>query len=165
MSNLNEKGMSSKESRRQFIWYFCLVLASILVVLAFYYHNLFVFIISGLFLGIFYGWNNYRIFHYPHTDEFYQNYLTKEKQGFEKVPPVNTVARINTMWIHLVSCVTGSIALFFLSTRINPLCARESIERLNWVDGVLFAVVLLGYTGLLPRTLWFGNVFGFIKPK
>lgn len=155
---------------KQHFWYLYLLLVLAILVSAFHFNNIVLFIASGVLLSIFYGWNNYRIFHYPHTDEFYKEFLTKEKHRFDKKPPpVNAVAKINERWVHLVSGVTGSVALYFLSSRVNLYCSVKAIENTNLADGVLFLVALLGYSGLLPRTLWFlankGGLSEFSKPS
>ena len=157
--------MQKKTPKHKVVWPVVLILAIIFTALGFYLSSLLFFMISGILTGLFYGWNNYRIFHYPHTDEFYKDYLTKERHGFTKIPPENIVAKLNTVWVHLACGVTGSITLYLLSTRISFVCPTKSIEQLNWVDGVLFVIAILGYIGLLPRTLWFGNLLGVITPK
>ena len=160
--------MKKKTLDYKLIWFVVLIFALMCIIFGLYWSSLLFFVFSGSITGIFFGLNNYRIFNYPHTDEFYKDYITKEKYGFEKEPPpVNTVARINEMWVHLVCGITGSIALFFLTAGFNFQCLAKSIEQISFVDGVLFLVALLGYTGLLPRTMWFlankGGLGDFLK--
>lgn len=106
---------------------------------------LFIFLIIGLITGLFYGWNDYRIYFYPHTNKFY-------KKG---IPPVNLPAKINAIWIHLVCGFVGAIALYLISIKLISDYPNKIVGALAWQDFVVLLIGLLGITGLLPRTLWF----------
>lgn len=123
-----------------------LVLSVICLFLSFVYKPLSnirfeLFITAGILQGIYFGINNNYIFHYPHK---------------KNLPPEdNSKARTNTFWVHLICGVVGTTALYFLSSHINFACPIKTVFGLNWQDFALFVIAILGYTGLLPMTLWF----------
>lgn len=114
--------------------------------------------VSAILLGIYYGFFNYRIFHYPHTDEFYREYLSTKKSRnegyFDEVPAENNVAKINSIWVHIVCTIVGSLALHFFNLRFSSLSGQIKNEEIV-LNSMLFLVALGGYTGLLPRWIWF----------
>jgi hypothetical protein len=139
------------------------------LLLGFRCKSLIYFLIAGVSQGVFYGKNNYRIFHYPHTDKFYEKYSEFKKKTNFAIPPINPKAEINSYWVHIVSATVGAVALFFLSFRFDPLHPYGTIRHLNTFDVVVLLIAILGYAGLLPRLLWFfassGGLGDFIKPK
>lgn len=113
--------------------------------------SLILFIISGIAHGIYYGSNNHQIFH--------ANSEEPNKEG-----------KVNDLWVHLICSIAGSIALYLLLNRINILDPLWPLKHLKFADFIIFLVALLGYTGLLPMTLWFFANSGealkqLIKPK
>lgn len=142
--------------------------------------TLFVFIIAGVLVGYYYGYYNLRIFHKPFEDNVY---LKEPKVPTEKIiekynsegnliekiiernkinrinqydlSSINDVAIVNSIWVHVVCGLVGAAALYLLSNHICLLDPRVTIYRLGWPDLFLFLIAVLGYTGLLPRTLWF----------
>lgn len=149
--------------------------------------SLMLFMLSGLFQGLYYGLRNNNIFHYPHTKDFYLEFFSfKSKKKIEKpakngkqsvsfetelypykdIPSLNEYASANTLWVHLICSLTGAFSMYFL---INDLSSKQfNVNQFNGSHFVLFSVAILGYTGLLPMTLWFfansGKVFeGLIK--
>jgi len=147
-----------------------LVSSVIFLFLGFRCQSFVYFILAGILQGIFYGKNNYRIFHYPHTDKFYEKYNqeSKKKTGFV-VPPVNPKAVLNSYWVHIISAVVGAVAIFFLSFTLDFAHPYWSIKHLDIIDVVILLIAILGYTGLLPRLLWFfassGGLSEFLKPS
>lgn len=103
--------------------------------------KLILFIIAGILHGFYYGKNNNLIFHRPRKND----------------PPSedNSKAKTNTYWVHMICGIAGTIALYFLSSHINFACPTITICSLGWPDFTLFVIAILGYTGLLPMTLWF----------
>lgn len=98
------------------------------------------FITLGLFIGLYYGWFNNDIFHQSH----------KFNNEFEKV---------QALWIHLVSGLLSSFGLYILYQKFIPKFPEFGLE-----DFALLVFVMLGVTGLLPRTLWFLANKGELKP-
>lgn len=101
--------------------------------------NPILFIIAGIFHGIYYGLNNHEIFHHNNSDK-----RSKE-------------SKIHELWIHLLCSIAGSLALYFLLTQI---CYSNRLnvfifKNLNFSTLILFLISLLGLAGLLPMTLWF----------
>jgi len=153
--------------------------------------SLILFLISGVTHAIFYGRKNDQIFHFPHAEENREFDMNKidflkikeieNKKGgikatfgimpFTKAPYRNKYAKVNTLWVHLICSVAGAIALYLLLNRFNLLNLNSwTLKHLGFSDFVLFLVALLGYTGLLPMTLWFFANSGkllenLIKPK
>lgn len=98
------------------------------------YPKLPLFIISGVFSGWFYG---------KHNNEVWQ-------------PSSNTklYEEVHNYWTHFFGGVIAGISLFFLSSRINFYDASGTVSKLAGVDFVLFLIMVLGYTGYIPRMLW-----------
>lgn len=147
-----------------------LFLAMILLLVAFILNykgdrilNLVCFILAGLFHGLYYGKNNHRIFHFPYKDEYYWKIDGKKEEEIQrKLENPNYVLRLNNesansnvLWVHLICSFAASIALYFLSIRINILEPSKFIRHAGLVDLILFAIVLIGFCGLLPMTVWF----------
>lgn len=118
---------------------------------------IYIFLIIGAITGLFYGWNDYRIYFYPHTDKYYKG----------KIPPVNWIARLNALWVHLVCGIAGAIAFYLVYIKLISHCQSRFLMNLTWQDFVVMLIGLLGITGLLPRTLWFfaskPDITGLIK--
>lgn len=136
--------------------------------------SLILFMLSGLFHGIYYGLRNNNIFHYPYTKDFYREFFSfKSKKEIRKtieddkkevstgielypyknIPLSNDYALANTLWVHLVCSLVGAFSMYFL---INDLSTKQfAVNEFKGTHLILFAIVILGYTGLLPMTLWF----------
>lgn len=96
------------------------------------------FVISGISTGVYYGLFNDRIFQYP-----------KEKTYQYR----NELAQINSVWVHIVSGFTAGLAAYFLNESFSK--SEHNVSSLGWPHLILFLVALGGYTGLLPRWIWF----------
>ncbi len=123
---------------------FLLSIITIFVLLYIIFQNWYVsvifwFIIVGLTVGLYYGWFNNDIFH--KSGEF--------NNEFEK---------IQALWIHIVCGLSSSIGLFILSKNFS------TSSKFDLGDFALLIFVILGITGLLPRTLWFLANRGNLKP-
>lgn len=144
---------------------------------------------SAIIQGLYYGKYNNLIFHYPHASndsekkppEFLkQKRIDKEKKSskevttetdfylFKEAPFINNKARANTLWVHILCSTVGAVSLYMLFSHVDLSNPSWSIKRLQSSDLVLILIALLGYTGLLPMTLWFfansGKILeGFIK--
>jgi hypothetical protein len=94
-------------------------------------------IVAGLLSGWYYGWYNDSIW---------------EKRGQELSN--KSAYRVHQLWIHMTCGVIAGLALYFLSNSYLN-CPEKFISKLGWSDFFLFLISLLGFTGLLPRTLWF----------
>lgn len=137
-------------------------------------------ILSGTIVGYYYGFHNWRIFHKPFADEIYsklpktltEKIIEKYGSGKEilektiektkeariedyKLSSINNAAIANSIWVHVICGVTGAVTLYFLSSHIHFENPWRTLHKLDWPDLFLFVIALLGYTGLLPRTLWF----------
>lgn len=135
-----------------------LVLITVIFFLVFglYCRNLVSLFLSGLLAGIYFGLNDYRIFHYYYSDKFYKDNphmlshnkdLPKETFSL-KVPELNESSKFDLIWVHVICGITSAYAVYLLLT--NPLIDQYGISRI-----FLFLIALLGYSGRLPRTLWF----------
>jgi len=142
--------------------------------------RLIVLIISGILLGCFYGYHNWRIFDRPFKDEIYKkvspqivkieydnnNILVKKTVQEDKMKKIeihetydrsslNKQALVNSMWVHIVCGVAGAIAFYLLANNIFFNKHFFRLYKLNISDLFFFIIALLGYMGLLPRTMWF----------
>ena len=95
----------------------------------------YLFIISGLISGLYYGWHNDTIWN--------------SKGKLEKSPNY----RIHQLWVHVISGFIGAIALYFLLGSRDILQINR--DGLKLIDFALSLIATLGYVGLLPRSLWF----------
>lgn len=94
-------------------------------------------LVSGIILGGYYGW--------------YNDMIWRPNGKLENSLPY----RAHQVWIHIISGVTGSVALYLLLGAISLSDRSQTLEQLNWSAFILFLIAILGYTGLLPRILWF----------
>lgn len=124
-----------------------------------YYLRMILFLLSGIVEGVYFGLSDYRIYHYPHTDDFYKNYFQylpqpnkelniKPKIILKNIPPFNDAALVNILWVHVVCGIVGALSLFYGFRLLT-------YHRFNLQLLFLSLIAVLGYTGLLPRTLWF----------
>lgn len=92
---------------------------------------------SGVLLGAYYGWFN--------------DMIWRPNGKLEKSLPY----RAHQVWVHVICGITGSVALYLLLGVINLSNRTQTLENLGWGELMLFIIAILGYTGLLPRILWF----------
>ncbi|MBI3103304.1 hypothetical protein HYZ05_00010 [Candidatus Daviesbacteria bacterium] len=127
-----------------------LILSTILFTAAFFLPNsaniikLPFFILSGICVGIFYGNNDHRIWSFPYKNKYY-----------ERVQQLNDFTKAHILWVHIIGGITGGIAMYFLSSHICFGDPRDIFYKAGWIDLILFLITLLGYSGYIPRTLWF----------
>lgn len=98
-------------------------------------------VVSGVLLGVYYGKNNYEIYHYDPL---------KEDEG--KLKPI---AQIDSYWKHIVSGVIGSVSLYIISQHLYFFLSHSRPIRLESIDMLVSLVAALAYMGLLPLTLTF----------
>ena len=100
-------------------------------------HKLLLFLCSGISIGLFYGAHNEKIWPSDHSPKIYE--------------------RTHFYWTHFIGGVAGGSAAYLLFIK-SGICFNDPLMlfcSLDWVDLILFLVVLLGYSGYIPRTLWF----------
>lgn len=118
-----------------------LLICEILVLIGVSY--IFPFLILGIAVGLYYGRFNNDIFHKS----------GKFNNEFEKV---------QTLWIHIVCGLIGSLSLYYLFIKVFILNIGSAEFGLG--DFTLLLIGILGVVGLLPRTFWFlansGKLFG-----
>lgn len=124
------------------------LLIIILLVSGFVWSNyrLSLFIVSGFISGLYYGWCN----------DFVWDTNTHPKK--------DPNYRSHQIWVHAVCGIVGATALDLLLCNFN-LYGNE-IYKFTGTQFLLFMLALLGYTGLLARTLWsFANASELIVKK
>lgn len=92
---------------------------------------------SGVLLGAYYGWFN--------------DLIWRPTGKLENSMPY----RAHQVWVHIICGIAGSVALYLLLGTIDLNSRALVLEKLGWSEFVLFIIAILGYTGLLPRILWF----------
>lgn len=92
---------------------------------------------SGVVLGAYYGWFN--------------DMIWRPNGKLEKSLPY----RAHQIWVHIICGVTGSVALYFLLGVLDFSNMATVSGKIGWGEFLLFIIAILGYTGLLPRILWF----------
>lgn len=97
--------------------------------------------LSGLIIGLYYGMYNHEIFH---NDTIKRDSL-------------NEYVKTNQLWIHILCGLTGAATFYMLLPSLDFL-HPENIKNLGVTQGILFLISILSYSGLLPRTLWFGRI-------
>ncbi|HEV2339437.1 MAG TPA: hypothetical protein VGT05_01575 [Patescibacteria group bacterium] len=100
-------------------------------------NGIYFFLASGILLGAYYGWFN--------------DLIWKPNGKLEK----SFSYRAHQIWIHIICGTVGSIALYFLLGIIDFSHRSQTLGKLGLVEFILFILAILGYTGLLPRILWF----------
>lgn len=106
-------------------------------------------LLSGLFVGFYYGKNNFELYH--STDPF--KYSDKS---------LKFIAQVDAYWKHIVCGLIGSVSLYLL---LNRTSSFTDLNHLAFVDLILFLMGVLGYTGLLPLTLTIFAVSGKLLDK
>ena len=139
-----DPGLIAGIVEKDFSWYFLFVLVLVCIVVALLTPDNAIrfgaLLFSGLLLGYYYGKFNDYIFHYP---------------SFVKPVWINKYAEINTWWVHTICSMSGSVALYFIILRVTYFDCHCLPFVLNTADLILLGIFILGYTGLLPMTLWF----------
>lgn len=128
------------------------------------------FMVSGICVGFFYGQNDHRIWHFPYTDGFYEKNLQsgfKEKKEiwFKEIPSLNDNANTHNLWVHIIGGITGGVALYFLLSHIDFVNPSANFDKLGLIDLTFFLVAILGYSGYIPRILWFFASKGGLDAK
>lgn len=93
------------------------------------------FILSGTFSGWFYGKHNNQIWAPRSNPKPYED--------------------VHNYWVHIFAGIVGGIVAYILSSRINFYNPSETLARLGGVELILFLIMLLSYTGYIPRILWY----------
>jgi hypothetical protein len=133
-------GLNAKTNNIRFISIIAgLIIAGLFLTLGIFLHSLPLLVIAALLQGTYYGINNHRIFH--------SSYLKKHS--------LNEAEKINSVWVHIVSSLTGVLALYFLLSQLNLHQPSSSVQNLRIADVILLLLAILAYSGLLPMTLWF----------
>lgn len=116
---------------------FILLLISVVLFLyAIFYRDqrLIILLLSGIFVGLFYGAHNNLIWG-GHEPGYYEN--------------------IHNRWVHFIGGIIGAISAYLLMSRISFGDPSSIASNFEWADLALFLIMVLGYTGYIPRTLWF----------
>lgn len=100
-------------------------------------YELYFLLSAGILLGFYYGWFN--------------DLIWRPNGKLESSLPY----RAHQIWIHIISGIVSSITFYLLLGSVNLSDRRLTVSNLNFSDFVLFLITILGYTGLLPRILWF----------
>ena len=107
--------------------------------------------ISGVIVGIYYGKNNYELYH--------------SNNVFEEEPrSLKVIARIDAFLKHILCGIMGSVALYVLIEHLNIFSANHQF-KLDWSSLILFIIAMLGYLGLLPLTFTFLAASGKLLEK
>lgn len=122
--------------------FFQIVLPRLLAIVLIYYgltskYSLYFLLASGIVLGAYYGWFN--------------DMIWRPNGKLEKSIPY----RAHQVWIHIIAATAGSVAFYLLLGSIDLTNPIETSDSLGWQHFILFIIAILGYTGLLPRILWF----------
>jgi len=99
--------------------------------------GLYFLLLSGIILGFYYGWFN--------------DLIWRPNGKLETSIPY----RAHQIWIHIICSEVGAVAFYLLLSRINNSLKFVIVRGFNLSDFILFLIAILGYTGLLPRILWY----------
>ncbi len=94
---------------------------------------------SGALLGAYYGWFN--------------DIIWRPNGKLESSLPY----RAHQVWVHVICGIVGSLAFYLLVRTIDIRHPLQTVEKLGIGHLILFVIGVLGYTGLLPRILWFST--------
>ncbi len=133
------------------------VIVFLLMVIGFLQSAFLLLLLASIISGSNYGFNNDSFWESP-----YFPILGNRKVSHPNNQKYNKILYVShQVWVHILCAIVGAIALYLLSLRFNSYIYWN--YHLSWIDLVLLIVALLGYTGLLPRTLWFFASRGDIK--
>lgn len=99
-------------------------------------HKLLIFLFSGIAVGLFYG---------AHNNDVWGG---AKPARYEE---------IHNYWVHFIGGIAGGSAAYLLFIK-SGFCLNDPLMlfcSLDWIDFILLLIVLLGYSGYIPRTLWF----------
>lgn len=128
---------------KDWLWLVPLIFAVLILIPAMIFHyctdyQIWFFILSGVIVGTYYGKNDHRIFHHPYTKDFYKNNhedLLKLKI-FPGVPTLEPIAQIHIFWVHIISGIIGSIALYLLVNRMY--FVELFVYEFDWIAFAFF---------------------------
>ncbi|HSX49181.1 MAG TPA: hypothetical protein VLE44_02900 [Candidatus Saccharimonadales bacterium] len=97
--------------------------------------SLILFLISGWSVGLFYGLHNHEIW-----------YVRRK---------LNIYERTHNIWVHLIGGTLAAHAAYILSGELDFNNLNFNLSHFSWPELILFILLALGYSGYIPRTLWF----------
>lgn len=101
------------------------------------YPRLVFFLLAGISSGWFYGKHDHEV--WPSAEQ------------------PTPYGKIHAIWVHMVGGISAGAAAFILFSKVN-------FNKLELSDLILFLIMVLGYSGYIPRTLWFlANKGGLTK--
>ncbi len=138
-------------------WYPTVLAIGVFVLfLGIWVHSLLLLVVAGIITGTYYGLNNDRVWHFSYKTDFYaKNKNFEEIQKMYVIPSLNPVAKAHQIWIHVLCGLIAGVTLYILVEKFNLANVWFTFKRLDLKDYILLLISTLGYTGLLPRTLWF----------
>lgn len=108
-------------------------------------------IMAGITSGIYNGYYNdiqWRPQSAKHKDnKLPEDYLNSE---FVDIP-----YRVHQMFVHIICGVIAAFCFYLLSSKIDLTEPLTTIKELAFGDLVLFIFALAGFTGILPRAIWY----------
>lgn len=97
-------------------------------------------LLSGVISGVYHGLYTLSLWRKDDKDKH------KDRQ--------NIPYEVNTLWLHILCGIIASICLYLIVSKTTL------TQNFSIVDILLFIIVLVGYAGLLPRTMWFFSYSG-----
>ena len=119
-----------------------------MLVLGILFNSVLFLFISAIVSGINYGLNNDTIWE-PKSFWIHKDMIEIDENEKHK----EILYKHHQLWVHLVCSIVGFVAFCILLNRIGFWHFTQ--PRLELADLILLILALLGYTGLLPRALWF----------
>lgn len=116
---------------------------------------------AGIISGIYNGYYN---------DIQWRAQSDEEEHKDKKLPEdylnnkfIDAPYRVHQMFNHIVCGVIAAICFYLLLSKINLAEPLTTIKKLTWGDFILFIFVLTGFTGILPRAIWYWSYGPRIK--
>ena len=118
-------------------------------------------IIAGILSGIYNGYYN---------DIQWRAQSINKKHKDKKSPEdclnrdfIDFPYRAHQMFNHIICGFIAAICFYLLLSKINLYEPLSTIKHFSLGDLILFIIVLAGFTGILPRAIWYWSYSGKVK--
>jgi hypothetical protein len=86
---------------------------------------------------------------------------TRRKKNISEPYPIPYI--VHTVFNHIISGIVAGLSLYFLLNHFYGIELVKIAEEMRVSDFVFFLISITGYSGLLPRTFWYGSYGATLK--
>lgn len=108
---------------------------------------------AGLLSGFYNGY--YNDVQWRPQSPRHRNYTEGSPESLLPNKHIDVPYNVNKMFNHLVCGLVASFCLFLLLSKLNFTRPLFTISQLTITDFFLFTISVTGFTGILPRAIWY----------